>query len=178
MSESEMAQLLSRIGALEVRVAQSEAHQAITDLKSLYGALADGRYTRRGPKPKDELEVLADRLADLFTEDAIWDGGGPLGRCEGRAAIRERFKAPSLAYSWHFFVKPKIRVEGDRAAATWDVLAMCTTTEGRAMWMVGVEEDEYRRVDGRWLHSKMRLDSKLMAPHDRGWAPKEGERKD
>ncbi len=38
------------------------------------------------------------------------------------------------------------------------------------MWMVGVEHDEYALVDGRWLHTRMQLDAKLMAPHDRGWA--------
>jgi len=35
-----------------------------------------------------------------------------------------------------------VRVEGERATGTWDVLAMITTKEGRAMWMVGVEHDE------------------------------------
>ena len=65
-------------------------------------------------------------------------------------------------------------MEGDRATGTWDVLAMMTTKEGRPMWMVGVEHDAYARVDGRWLHAKMQLDSKLMAPYDRGWGPKPG----
>lgn len=37
-------------------------------------------------------------------------------------------------------------------------------------WMSGVEEDEYARVDGRWLHSRMALRVVFMAPHDRGWA--------
>jgi len=32
------------------------------------------------------------------------------------------------------------------------------------------EDDEYVRVDGRWLHSAMRLTVAFMAPHDRGWA--------
>lgn len=165
----------ARVRALESRVAALEGHAAILDLKSRYGALMDERYTRAGPRPQAALDDLADALVALFTEDAVWEGGGPLGTATGHEALRERFRRPTLHYSWHFFVKPEIRVEGERASGTWDVLAMMTTTEGRAMWMVGVEHDEYRCVDGRWLHTKMRLESQLMAPYDRGWGPKHGE---
>lgn len=165
------ADMLARIEVLEGRLAEVEAHRAILDLKSRYGTLADARYARSGPRPQAEIDAAADALAALFCEDAVWEGGGALGRCEGRDAIRERFREPTLHYAWHFFVKPEVRVEGDRAWGTWDVLAMITTTEGRALWMVGVEHDEYVREGACWLHSRMRLDSKLMAPHDRGWAP-------
>ncbi len=162
--------LVERIAALETRLARAEAHAELLDLKSRYGALADARYSRKGPRSQSEIDAVAVQLAALFTEDAVWEGGGALGRCEGRVAIRDRFREPTLQYAWHFFVKPEIRVEGDHAKGTWDVLAMITTKEGRAMWMIGVERDEYARVDGRWLHTRMQLESQLMAPHDRGWA--------
>ena len=164
--------LARRLSVLEERVHDLEGHAAILDLKSRYGARMDERYTRAGPKPQVELDALADALVALFTEDAVWEGGGPLGTATGHAELRERFRRPTLMYSWHFFVKPEIQVDGDRATGRWDVLAMMTTTEGRPMWMVGVEHDEYRRVDGCWLHSKMHLESQLMAPYDRGWGPK------
>lgn len=172
--------LQSRIDALEARLDQVEAQQAIMNLKSEYGALADARYSREGPRPRAEVDAVSKRLAALFTEDAVWEGGGALGRCEGRAAIEARFAEPSLHYAWHFFVKPEIRVTGDVATGTWDVLAICTTKERRALWMVGVEHDEYARVDGRWLHSRMQLDAQLMAPYDVGWskpdrAPRDGD---
>ncbi len=168
--ETTESQLLARLADLETRVARAEAQAEILALKSRYGALADARYSRRGPRSQAEIDAVADELAALFSEDAVWEGGGALGRCTGRAAIRERFREPTLQYAWHFFVKPEIRVEGDRASGSWDVLAMITTKEGRAMWMVGVEHDEYARVGGRWLHTRMQLESQLMAPHDRGWA--------
>ena len=164
--------LADRLRALEGRVHDLEGHAAILDLKSRYGALMDARYTRTGPKPQAELDALAEELVALFTPDAVWEGGGPLGTATGREALRERFRTPTLQYSWHFFVKPEVRVDGDRAVGTWDVLAMMPTTEGRPMWMVGVEHDEYRYVDGRWLHAKMHLESRLMAPYDRGWGPR------
>jgi hypothetical protein len=162
--------LLDRIAALEARVARTEAHAEILALKSRYGALADARYSRQGPRSQPEIDAVAEQLAALFTQDAVWEAGGSLGRCEGRTAIRDRFREPTLHYAWHFFVKPEIRVEGDRAKGTWDVLAMMTTKDGRAMWMVGVERDEYLREGGRWLHTRMHLESQLMAAYDRGWA--------
>ena len=167
---SDTAGLSKRIEALEARLADSEAHRAITNLKSRYGALADSRYTRAGLRSSAELSRIADEVAALFTEDAVWDGGSGLGRCEGREAIRERFLVPTLRFSWHFFVKPDLEISGTSARGTWDVLALMTTEEGRAMWMVGVEHDEYTRVDGTWLHSRMQLDVAMIAPHDRGWA--------
>ena len=169
-SDATESNLLARLAALEARVARAEGVAEILALKSRYGALADARYSRKGPRPQAEIDDCADALAALFTEDAVWVGGGALGECVGRDAIRARFRAPTLHYAWHFFVKPEIRVEGDLATGTWDVLAMITTPEGRAMWMVGVEHDAYARVDGRWLHTRMQLESQLMAPHDRGWA--------
>jgi hypothetical protein len=170
-SATDESRIEARLAALERRVEAAEAHAAILDLKSRYGALADARYARTGPLSPAEIDPLAEQLAALFTEDAVWEGGGRLGTARGRSAIRERFREPTLHYAWHFFVKPEIRVEGDRASGRWDVLALITTLERRALWMVGVEHDDYVRVDGRWLHARMRLDSKLMAPYERGWAP-------
>ena len=46
----------ARLEALETRVRMLEGHASILDLKSRYGALADARYTRRGPKPQAELD--------------------------------------------------------------------------------------------------------------------------
>ena len=119
--------LLERIEALEARVVRAEAQGEILNLKSRYGALADARYSRKGARSQLEIDAVVDELAALFTEDAVWEGGGPLGRCAGRTAIRDRFREPTLRYAWHFFVKPDIRVEGERAEGTWDVLAIVTT---------------------------------------------------
>jgi hypothetical protein len=168
MSEAELA---ARVAALEGRVAALEAAEAIRNLKATYAERVDRRY-RRGGGVVDapELERLADEIAALFTEDAVWDGGaGGLGTCEGRDAIRARFLDPTLLFSWHYFVKPRITVHDDEAEARWDILAPCTTKDGRPHWMAGVEDDRYRRVDGRWLHTRMKLTTVFMAPHDEAW---------
>ena len=159
------------VRALEMRLARLEAEEEIRRLKARYGALVDARYGRDGPRPRAEIEPLAREIAALFTEDAVWDGGAGLGLCRGRDAIRERFLEPTLRFSWHYFVKPCIEVDGARARGTWDLLAPCTTRDGVASWMAGVEDDEYARVDGRWLHAAMKLRVVLFAPHSQGWAP-------
>jgi hypothetical protein len=164
----------ARLRALEARLGVLEDVEAIRVLKARYGELVDERYAGGAPRGPAELDRIAREIADLFTDDALWEGGGALGTCRGRAAIRERFAAPTLSFSWHYFVKPRIEVAGDAARARWDLLAPCTSREGRALWMAGVEDDEYRRVAGRWLHSRMSLRVVFMAPHDRGWAPKPG----
>jgi hypothetical protein len=160
----------TRIAALEERLARVEAVAEIQNLKSRYAQLVDGRYTREGPKPAAELELLAREIAELFTADGVWDGGKLLGVCEGREAISRRMSEPTLQFSWHYFVKPHIEVDGDRAKATWDLLAPSTSVDGEAFWMSGFEEDEYRRVDGMWLHSHMRLSVVFIAPYEKGWS--------
>ena len=171
MADSDKIQDLERtVAALERRLATVEDAQAIQNLKARYGQLADSRYNRHGALEQSAVDRIAREIASLFSADAVWDGGAGLGLCEGRSAIYERLARPTLRFSWHYFVKPNIVVEGDRAHGTWDILAPCTTQEGRAMWMSGLEEDRYQKVDDRWLHSAMKLRVVFMAPHERGWA--------
>jgi len=169
---STLEELSARIDVLERRLRRAEDHGEILNLKSRYGALADSRYTTRGVVATAELERIARQLCELFSEDAVWDGGAGLGVARGREAIYQRFLEPALGFTWHYFVKPLIHVDGDRAQGSWDILAPCTTADGRALWMAGYEEDEYARVAGRWLHTRMKLTVVFMAPYERGWVPK------
>jgi hypothetical protein len=166
-------ELEARVRELEARLRGVEDAQAIARMKARYGQLVDARYTMRGPKPREALEPIAAAIAALFSEDAVWDGGPGLGVCRGRDAIYRRFLEPTLRFSWHFFLKPNLEVTGDTARGTWDIFAPCTTTAGRAMWMTGVEHDEYTRAPGGWIHTSMRLELVFLAPYDRGWAPAE-----
>ncbi len=163
-------ELEATVRALESRLRAVEDVEAIQRLKARYGALTDERYGPDGPKPPDELARIAGEIAALFSEDAVWDAGGKLGVARGRDAIRERLAVPTLKFSWHFFVKPELQVDGDRASGTWDILAPCTLPDGRPFWMSGVEHDEYARIDGRWLHTRMKLRVVFFSPYDEGWA--------
>jgi len=164
--------LVQRIDALEARLRATEDVQAIHRLKTRYAQLVDARYRKGGGVvDRPDLEAAAHSIAATFTPDGVWDGGA-LGVCTGHDAIFERMCEPTLSFSWHFFLKPHIKVAGDRAHGTWDILSPCTTREGRAMWMAGVEHDQYARHEGAWLHTHMKLDVVMMAPHDKGWARK------
>jgi len=169
---TELDLLRIEVERLRDRVEHLEAFQSIQNLKSRYGALADRRYTRKGPRSEAEIAAAAEALVQLFTEDAVWDGGATLGVATGHAAIRERFLSPTLLFSWHYFVKPEIHVDRDHATGTWDILAPCTSKDGTPMWMAGVEHDTYRKVDGVWLHQTMRLDPVFMVAHAMGWGSK------
>ena len=159
------------IERLAARVRALEDAEAIRRLKARYAELVDARYERGAPRPPDQLERLAGEIADLFAEDAVWEGGA-LGTCSGRPAIRERMAQPTLLFSRHYFVNPQIEVTGDRATARWELLAPCTATDGRPMWMAGVEDDAYARAGDVWLHTRMKLAVHFFAPHEHGWARK------
>ena len=163
-------QLAAEIAALRARVERAEAALAIHALKARYAQLVDERYARGRIASDEIVAARAEAIAALFTEDGTWDGGAQLGIARGRAEIAARMRAPTLSFSWHFFVKPQIQVTApDRARARWDILSPCTTADGAPSWMVGFEDDEYARVGEEWLHASMKLTPVFMAPHATGW---------
>lgn len=162
-------ELTQQVAELRVRVEAAEAVQAIQNLKARYAQLVDERYVRGKVAPDEKVAAIAEQIAALFTADGVWDGGPALGVSTGREQIAARMRAPTLVFSWHFFLKPQIHVEGERARARWDILSPCTTKDGKPHWMVGFEDDEYARIDGAWLHTRMKLTSVFLAPHETGW---------
>jgi hypothetical protein len=172
---AKLEDLEEKIAALEKRLTASEDADAIQLLKAEYAEITDSRY--RVLEDEAALSLIADQIAALFSEDAVWDGGAALGCCEGREAIAERFRKPTLQFAQHFFVKPRIHVDGEKAKGRWDILAPCTSLDGKCYWMAGVEDDEYVKKDGVWLHSRMKLELIFMAPYERGWAKRKASNK-
>jgi SnoaL-like domain len=161
--------LASEIASLRRRVESTESLLALQALKARYGDLVDQRCSRGKRVDQDSLRRIADAAAELFTEDAVWDGGPGLGRHVGRAAIAARLARPTLTFSRHLFVKPRIGVDGDRAWGRWDLLCPCRREDGSSWWMCGFEDDEYLQVDGVWLHRKMALTTIFLSRVDQGW---------
>ena len=166
---ADQAALERRIAALEARLEAVADVQAIERLKARYAELVDARYSRGNVVPAEKLEAVARSIAELFTEDGVWDGGRALGVAKGRDEIAARMREPTLLFSWHYFLKPRIEVSGDKATARWDILSPCTTKDGRPHWMAGFEDDTYRKVDGTWLHQGMKLTVVFLSPHATGW---------
>jgi hypothetical protein len=163
-------ELAEEVAALRRRVDASEAVLEIQTLKARYGELVDRRFVAGRVVDPPTLRALAAATAELFTEDATWDGGPGLGRVTGREAIAERLAAPTLDFSRHLFIKPNIRVDGDGATARWDLLSPCRRPDGSSYWMCGYEEDEYQRIAGVWLHRSMTLTTVFMSPVGDGWS--------
>jgi hypothetical protein len=161
------AELLARLDALE-------AQDAIRKLKAAYMQGLDDR--------------LRGAVADLFWEDAVWEGlpertpegdtpaGPPGGRTEGRAAIAASFvdAASWMSFTAHFLTNEDITVDGDRAVGRWKLLQACTAAAasgpGTAFWQAGVYVDDFERRDGTWKFAHLRLAMDFRTPVDEGWA--------
>lgn len=113
-----------------------------------------------------------EKLGLIFTEDAVCEfdeqyGGDWVGRETIRAnyaAVAEQVGAPYNAI--HAVTNPWIELTGeDTARGRWYLLDILTrqgalTSQGghaNPLLYVGLYEDEYRKVDGVWLISRVRL---------------------
>jgi len=161
-----LEELGGRIQALEKRMHALEDLQAIKKLKARYGELADERSR---VKEKEELEVIASEMAKLFTEDGVWDGGEVFGIRKGRKEIYEYFRQPAWKLGLHYFMNPHVTIEGNKARGRWYLLLPGTTKDNTAVWMAGFEDDEYVKMNGQWLKSRMKLTLLFLTPYDQGW---------
>jgi hypothetical protein len=162
-------ELAAEVAELRRRVAASESVLAIQALKARYGELVDRRFSAGSVVDAGTLAAVAGAVAELFTTDGVWDGGPGLGLATGRAAIAARLGQPTLTFSRHFFVNPRIEVDGDRASGRWDLLSPCRRADGTSYWMCGYEDDEYERAEGVWLHRSMTLTTVFMSAVGDGW---------
>lgn len=145
--------------SLERRIQALEDVEAIKNLKARYCTYCDDNYD-------------ADSIVSLFVEDAVWDGG-IRGKAEGRPAIRDFFvRAPQrLSFAVHMVMNPIIEVDGDHATGIWYLFQACTYAEGqRPVWGSARYDEEYVRVDGRWMFKTLKLTSFFWTPFDEGWA--------
>ena len=173
--------LAAEVAALRRRVEVSEGVLAVQALKARYGELVDMRFRRGSAVEDSELARIAHDIAALFTTDGVWDGGPALGRAVGRQEIADRLRRPTLRFSRHFFMNPRIEVEpgggaeagadarSATATARWDLLSPCRHADGTSYWMSGYEDDEYVLVDGVWLCRSMTLTTVFMTPLTEGW---------
>ena len=150
---------------LERTVAKLQAAEEIRELKARYAAVCDTGY-------------LPDRMAPMFTHDAVWDGG-TFGRYEGIDAICGFFAGVSKEIVWalHYMIAPIVEVADDLVSATgsWYLWQPCTVVapEGpKAVWLTGTYADRYRREDGVWKFSEVSLACQTISPIDEGWVRK------
>ena len=159
MTTQTNSDIIGRLEELETRVRAVEDTDAIQNLKARYAELCDDSYNPDG-------------IAALFVEDAVWESG-PLGRFEGRDAIREFFRGASKIFTFaiHYSLNSQIEVSGDTARARWYLFMPCTVGDGdRAMWRAGIDDEEYVRVNGQWMFKNKKSTGVFNTPFDIGWA--------
>jgi ketosteroid isomerase-like protein len=165
---SRTAPAATQNGDLAARVARLEAIEAIRELKALYTALADAKYTSDGYARVAErtMSAVAWQQAQCFTEDAVWSGGDGFGNeLIGRDALHRWFQRSPWRFAIHYYNGESILVDGDRARASWRLWQLALRDDdGRAVLLAGATEEAYRRgADGNWLISEMRFTELQMA---------------
>ena len=159
MASDQTTDLILRLEELENRVRVLEDTDAIRNLKARYAAYCDDNYN-------------PDKIAELFVEDAVWESG-PLGRFEGREAIREFFQRASKIFTFalHYGLNAQIEVKGDSARARWYLFMPCTVGEGnKAMWRAGIDDEEYVRLNGEWKFKSKTSTGVFNTPFEERWA--------
>lgn len=144
----------------ERRMQAIEDLEAIKKLKYRYAHLVD---VGDGVSHPEEL-------AQLFTRDAIWEAEG-LGQFKGREAIKKFFKeADAFLFQVHHFLQPIIEIDSENNAhGRWDMWLPATTKDGKALWISGLEEDKYEKVNGEWLMSEVKVVVIFQTPFEEGW---------
>ncbi len=157
---------------IEQRIQALEDLEAIKRLKAAYAHAADAKYTNdHRKKPQADIDHYARVQADLFTEDAVWDGRPQWEHSVGREAFYAVARTSVWSMATHYFTMPHIEVEGDGASGTWYLWQTGTMeATSRAMIMAAVTQDTYRRVAGRWLIAKTVFTLKYLTPLDVPWS--------
>ena len=144
---------------LTKRIQILEDREAIRNLKLKYAMACDDNYN-------------PENLADLFTEDAMWDAGAVHGIKRGRQEIKDFFAGVSerMIFAVHQLLVSEITVEGDSASGVWYAQTLGILRRNKGVWNSYLYEDEYQKVDGKWLISYTKIKHFFTSPYDGGWA--------
>ena len=132
--------------------------EEIKQLKARYAAACDNDYA-------------PDALAELFTDDAVWDGGF-MGRAETREGIRSYFANASsmVGFAVHGVSNPLIEIDGDTATGQW-VLHQPMTLKGGSdcFWFCAVYHDDYVRTPQGWKFQNVLITPRAFSPYEKGF---------
>ncbi len=132
--------------------------EEIKQLKARYAAACDDNYQ-------------ADAIAELFTEDAIWDGG-MIGYAQGREGIREFFANASnvVGFAVHGVSNPLIEIDGDEATGRWYLFQPMTMQGGNAAyWFCAQYQDVYLRTSEGWKFKHVLVQARAFSPYEDGF---------
>lgn len=147
------------------RLARLEAEQAARRVMTRYMRLCD---------QPDSGFPIAD-LGALFTEDAIWEGGGStygaaFGRHKGREAIMAfiqsfRHPKPHFTLNVHFLTSEEIQAGDDGTAeGSWIMLQLSTYADGHSSVLGARITARFAVEDGQWRIARFRTENLFNAP--------------
>jgi hypothetical protein len=132
--------------------------EEIKQLKARYAAACDDDYS-------------PDAIAQLFTADAIWDGGF-MGYAKTQQGIRDFFANASnvVGFAVHGLSNPLIEIEGERATGRWYLHQPMTMKDSdECFWFCAQYLDDYVKVDGVWKFSHVRVIARAFTPYSEGF---------
>jgi SnoaL-like domain len=147
------------LAEIERRLIRLEDIEAIKQLKARYCEICDDDHN-------------PERITSVFAEDGIWESAD-FGTARGHAAIRRLFEGfqKLIEFSQHNVMNPIIEVNGDRATGEWYFMGPFTFSEGhQARWLALQYKDDYVKLNGQWKYKHLRVNLRLSARYDEGWA--------
>jgi hypothetical protein len=155
---------MTQTSDFERRLARLEAIEDIRRLKQAYAGFCDEGYP-------------PDKIAPLFTEDAVFDGG-PFGVCNGRDEVHAYYAGQSDNIPWalHYTNGDSIEVADDlqTAVGTWYLsspLVLNMEDGAHAVWVSGRYVDHYRKVDGEWKFAHVKFTPETVSKEKDTWHP-------
>lgn len=170
--------LENKLEALVQRVEELEGEAAIRRLQARYMFLCDTPCPEFGIQTdKDRI----DRIMDLYTEDAIWEGVGEyytnqFGRCIGKAAIRTHFenfwlqkRDPALILNVHYLTSEQIHVHGNTGDGQWVHCQPWIFNDGSSLLRSSRLNNLFRKENGVWKISRTRTENVFISPLPKNW---------
>ena len=145
--------LTQKFKRLEARLDRLESIEAIRTLRNSYHRLVN----------EDEGQ----RLYELFAPDAsVVYNNRP--EVQGRDAIRLFFQNFPVQFARQFIHQHEVEVDGDSGSGH-SYLDGRPVSSGKSFYVVGRFDDEYVRIEGRWLFRKVVLTVHYMIEAAEHW---------
>jgi len=149
------------VQVLAEKIQRLEDLEAIKQLKYKYSLGCD-----QAINIKDDSLLLT-----VFTPEIVWDGGD-FGKVEGLEGMKALAKGmpEQIKFTYHYFTNPILELAGDTATGHWNLWGIYTFADGNDMVLSAIEEDVYKKTDGKWLIDKLTVKTAFLAPYKEGWS--------
>jgi ketosteroid isomerase-like protein len=154
---------ISRLWRLSPKLDQKEVDVSLEELEKRIQAIEDTEAIKKLHQHYINLmdNIRYDEVPDLFTDDAtveIRQHGVKKGKKEITdiyQMIKKFYKGGAARHVGHMCVEPDIMVDGNTAKGAW--LIYLFDSVPNISWVQGINECEYRKINGKWFISKLKF---------------------